>query len=71
MDAIVEVATAGVTADATTVTAKAVRVFVFVRNALSRAVATFTMPVPSMGSHSISAVAPNTHFNDWRLAKAA
>jgi hypothetical protein len=62
MNAVVEVATAGVAAEAKTVTAVAVRVFSFTRNALSQAVATFTMRVPSINGCSLSAVAPDLNL---------
>ena len=59
MDAIVEVATAGVAAEAKKVTALAVVVFEWFCNTLSQAVATFAMPAPSINGCSLSAVAPD------------
>lgn len=70
MDAIVEVATAGVVATTGTLVAKATRVFTFVSNALSQVVATST-PVLSMGAHSISAVAPDNDFMNRSIALGA
>jgi hypothetical protein len=67
MDAIVEVATA-------MVASKAVRVMViahvtFLVTVLSHAVATFAMRIPTLGSHSLSAVAPDADLRE-ELAEA-
>lgn len=67
MDAVVEVATAGVAAKVVSAVINAVRTFL--SDALSQVVVTFTTRVLSMGSHSISAVAPDNFFRK-ELAKA-
>ena len=67
MDAVVEVATACVAARVSRLTVIAARLTTFV-TALSQVVATFATPVLSMGSHSISAVAPDLNFSDRSVA---
>lgn len=67
MNAIVEVATAEVVAKTNEVKALVTRVFV---QAVIAKVAASTLRVPTLGSHSISAVAPD-HILRKELATAA